>query len=343
MRSYSVLLPAFWSGTTGKAITIAGKDTRILATYLLTCEHANMLGLYRLPLLYIAEETGLKRKEVTAAFENLKAIGFAYYDEGAGFVWVVEMARFQLGLLPGEPVKEGDKRRYAVAKLYKQLPTNPFLGPFYDRYAGVLTLPLRRDFLLEAKPHTNPFNGASMPHARDYDPVPDPDPVRKGETGETKLPPEKVPTVGDVTPEQLQSRWNAIPGVKACKVLGPTIRDRVRSRLTEHPDTAWWDELFKLVQTSDFLCGRTNGKEGPFRASLDWILGPKILDRIFAGNYDSTTSNGHALAKTCAKRIQKDQFLKPCGAPADPRSGMNEPRCFEHLTPASHAQGVVTC
>src|SRR5690242_17526110 len=174
MRCFSTIRSQFWSGTTGKAITIAGKDTRILATYLLTCEHANMLGLYRLPLLYVAEETGLKRKEVTAAFESLKAIGFAYYDEGAEFVWIVEMARFQLGLLPGEPIKEGDKRRHAVAKLYKQLSTNPFLGAFYDRYADILSLPLRRDFLLETKPHTSPIHGASMPHARDYDPVPAP-------------------------------------------------------------------------------------------------------------------------------------------------------------------------
>ena len=159
MRTFSTIRSQFWSGTTGKAITIAGKDTRILATYLLTCEHANMLGLYRLPVLYIAEETGLKRKEILTAFENLKAIGFAHYDEGAEFVWVVEMARYQLGLLPGEPVKEGDKRRHAVAKLYKQLPTNPFLAAFYDRYAEILSLPFRRDFLLETKPPRCPLQG----------------------------------------------------------------------------------------------------------------------------------------------------------------------------------------
>src|SRR5690348_12693492 len=107
MRHYSLILPPFWTGTTGKALRAAGKDIRILATYVLTCEHANMLGLYRLPVLYAAEETGLKRREVISAFKQLKAIGFADYDEATEFVWVVEMARFQLGLLPGETLKEG--------------------------------------------------------------------------------------------------------------------------------------------------------------------------------------------------------------------------------------------
>jgi hypothetical protein len=95
------------------------------------------------------------------------------------------------------------------------------------------------------------------------------------------------------TPEDIRTRWNAIPGVKPCKVMGTTIRDRVRSRLADHPELAWWEELFQRVQTSDFLCGRTNGKEGPFHASLDWVLGPKNLDKILAGNYDSMTRNGH--------------------------------------------------
>ena len=294
MRTFSTIRSQFWSGPTGKAITIAGKDTRILATYLLTCEHANMLGLYRLPQLYVAEETGLKRKEVTAAFENLKAIGFAYYDERAEFVWVVEMARFQLGLLPGEPVKDGDKRRHAVSKMYKQLPTNPFLGAFYDRYSETLILTLRRDFLLETKPLTSPIHGASMPHARDYDPVPDPVPDRKEITRETKTSPSPSTPL---SPEEIQQRWNTIPGVKPCKALGTTIRKSVWARLKDYPDLSWWDGLFQRIQASDFLCGRTKGQQGPFHASLDWVLGPINLDKILAGNFDplSSIANGRSL------------------------------------------------
>jgi hypothetical protein len=44
MRSYATVLPAFWTGATGKAITAAGKGARIVAAYLLTCEQASILG-----------------------------------------------------------------------------------------------------------------------------------------------------------------------------------------------------------------------------------------------------------------------------------------------------------
>ncbi len=342
VRTFSTIRSQFWSGTTGKAITIAGKDTRIVATYLLTCEHANMLGFYRLPLLYIAEESGLKRKEVLAAFENLKAIGFAYYDEGAEFVWVVEMARFQLGLLPGEQLKGGDKRTKGAASLYRQLPVNPFLGPFHDRYVSVLNLPLRRDFISETKPLASPFKGASEPLTRGYDHGPHHVHDRKGDTGETKISPG---TSTELTPELIQERWNTIPGVKPCKALGTTIRERVQTRLREQPDPSWWNTFLQRIQASDFLCGRTNGKEGPFHASLDWILGPKNLDKILAGNYDSIASNGHARALTCTKRIQLtgDRFLRDCGQPASSLSSPNEPRCSDHLTVVHQLQEVAVC
>src|SRR5206468_8450736 len=107
-----------------------------------------------------------------------------------------------------------------------------------------------------------------------------------------------------LTPESIHNCWNAIPGVKPCKKLGKTIGDRIQARLKEYPSPDWWTELLQQVRASDFLFGRTNGKEGPFHASLDWILGPKVLDKLLAGNYDSIPSNGHSAAQTCAKRVQ---------------------------------------
>ncbi|MEO6111609.1 MAG: hypothetical protein ABIQ24_07245 [Nitrospiraceae bacterium] len=334
MRSYALLLPAFWTGPTGQAITAAGKDARIVATYLLTCEHANMLGLYRLPLLYAAEETGLKRREVLAALAQLKSMEFAVYDPETEFVWVCEMARFQLGLLPHEPLKEGDHRAQGSARLYKQLSSNPFLLPFYARYAQILRLPLQRDFLTEKKPLGSPFGGASEPLIRGYDPDHDPDLLRKGEVGETK-------TVSllreELTAEKIRERWNTIPGVKPCKKLGKTIGDRIQARLKEYPSQDWWAEFIQQVQASDFLCGRTNGPKGPFRASLTWVLSPTNLDKLLAGDYDPIISKGHRPVHTCTKRVQglNERFLRSCGQPANPESRPTEPRCSQHLSEAT--------
>src|SRR5690349_5061475 len=75
----------------------------------------------------------------------------------------------------------------------------------------------------------------------------------------------------------------------------------------------------------------------------DWVLGPKTLDKVLAGNYDSITSNGHAKSLTCTKRLSNRQLLKPCGAPADPQCRPAEPRCSAHLTLALQLQEVTVC
>ncbi|MBS0164744.1 MAG: hypothetical protein JSR29_01550 [Nitrospira sp.] len=53
--------------------------------------------------------------------------------------------------------------------------------------------------------------------------------------------------------------------------------------------------------------------------------------------------NGHASPQSCTKRVQKGEFLKPCGAPVDPRSRPAEPRCTEHLSPVRPLQEAAPC
>lgn len=141
----------------------------------------------------------------------------------------------------------------------------------------------------------------------------------------------------ELTPGKIQERWNAIPGVKPCKEIGKTIRERVQARIMEHSKPEWWDNFFKQVRASDFLCGRTNGTQGPFHVPLTWILAPKNLDKLLAGDYDPVASNGHGPALACTKRLQPpgDKFLRDCGQPASPQSRSNEPRCSRHLSEAS--------
>ena len=77
--------------------------------------------------------------------------------------------------------------------------------------------------------------------------------------------------------------WNMTPRlVPAKSVTGPILK-RVKLRLAEHPEVEWWDALFTRVSASDFLTGRKTD----FAATLDWVLGPKNLAKIEAGNYDN--------------------------------------------------------
>lgn len=49
-----------------------------------------------------------------------------------------------------------------------------------------------------------------------------------------------------------------------------------------------FEEFFKRVEKSDFLCGRTSG---PFKATFEWILKPENMLKICSGNYDSNFSS----------------------------------------------------
>lgn len=59
MRDYAKVSPRFWLGETGRELRKAGAEAQVVAFYLMTSPHANMLGLYYLPVLYLAHETGL--------------------------------------------------------------------------------------------------------------------------------------------------------------------------------------------------------------------------------------------------------------------------------------------
>jgi hypothetical protein len=90
----------------------------------------------------------------------------------------------------------------------------------------------------------------------------------------------------EMTLERVVEVWNVLPGVASAKSVTGPIRARVNTRLKEHPDLAWWRTLFDRVKASDFLCGRKTD----FSVTLDWILGPKNLAKLWNGNYDNRSN-----------------------------------------------------
>lgn len=129
MRDYSILTPTFWIGQTGKALR-GHTEAQIVAIYLLSSPHANMLGLYYLPLIYIAHETGLTTEGASKGLQRLSEEGYAHYDEISEYVWVVEMARYQIG----GSLDIKDNRVKGIQREYDSLPSNCFLGQFFDKY-----------------------------------------------------------------------------------------------------------------------------------------------------------------------------------------------------------------
>ncbi|MFW2042274.1 hypothetical protein ACG94V_12805 [Acinetobacter sp. ULE_I001] len=140
MRDYAKISPNFWAGKTGKELRNC-PESLIVSMYLITCPHANMLGLFYVPLLYIAHETGLGIEGASKGLQWAEDAGFCAYDHDTEIVWVYEMARYQIA----DQLKPTDKRSIGVQNEYNSLPSNPYLASFYDRYSQSFCMTQKRD------------------------------------------------------------------------------------------------------------------------------------------------------------------------------------------------------
>jgi len=162
MRSYAKFPPTFWTSDVGKRIKALGAEAQVLAVYLLTSPHANMLGVYYLALPSVCHETGLPPDVVPDLFRQLEKAEFCTYDHPSEVVWVHDLARNELG----EALKPNDHQVRGVQRTYDNLPNCPFLRAFFDRYGAALHLQTPRG-----------LEGASKGLGRGDGPVPDPAPV----------------------------------------------------------------------------------------------------------------------------------------------------------------------
>src|SRR5438445_9336065 len=132
MRGYAKISPQFWIGSTGRKLRKSGPEATLVALYLLSNPHANMLGLYYLPKIYIAHETGLGMEGASKGLQRAIEAGLCQYDEASEMVFIPAMARFQIA----EQLEAKDNRCRWVQRAYDTLPENPFLASFYEKYAA---------------------------------------------------------------------------------------------------------------------------------------------------------------------------------------------------------------
>lgn len=127
----------FWTGQTGRRLRTHPAEVREVAVYLLTAPGKSLYGLYYKTLTSMREETGRAEKSIRHALAVLDDETFACYDDVNEYVWVVEMAAYQLGPLP---LHAGDFRVTNANRWYHRCPPNIFLGAFFDRYGDDLRL-----------------------------------------------------------------------------------------------------------------------------------------------------------------------------------------------------------
>jgi len=130
MREFTKISGQFWIGHTGREIKRLGPECQITALYLLSGPSANAIGLYYLPLPTMAHETGLTPEKSRKALQQLVDLKFCTFDEISETVFVVNMARFQIG----SRLKREDKRIIWIRRELEKMHSSPFFNRFLEIY-----------------------------------------------------------------------------------------------------------------------------------------------------------------------------------------------------------------
>jgi len=111
MRDYGTVSPRFWRAGTGKRLR-GDADAQVLALYLMTSPHSNMIGVYYCSVRAMSDETGIPFEGASKALRRLVDEGFCVVDEETDEVFVVQMAAHQIA----ERLEPKDNRCKSVAR-----------------------------------------------------------------------------------------------------------------------------------------------------------------------------------------------------------------------------------
>ncbi len=216
MRDYGKISPQFWTGKTGKAIKSGGPESVVVAMYLMSSPHSNMIGMYYLPMMYLAHETGLGIEGASKGLQRACEAGFCSYDEASEVVWVHEMARYQIA----DELSEKDNQVKGIQREYDSAPENPFKSDFYDRYSAAFKMKKRGEIASPLQAPSKPLRSQEQEQEQEQE-------SRHKQQRGSRLP-------ADWTPDDV--------GIQFCKTERPDLdpaktADRFRDYWISQPGT----------------------------------------------------------------------------------------------------------
>lgn len=107
---------------------------------------------------------------------------------------------------------------------------------------------------------------------------------KKKNTKKEKVPPCPYKKIRDLWVHALPS----LPEPLDVELWTPARKAKMRERwLDQLPSLEHWERTFEYIQQSKFLMGKaqSNGRK-PFQCSIDWIIKPDNLMKLYEGKYD---------------------------------------------------------
>lgn len=123
---------------------------KLLFSYLFTNSHSHIAGIYYLPIMYIAKETGLKEKDITEWLNLFSRDKLAFYDFDREVILVLNMFKHQA---------RGAKNIQSAANHLSTLHETPLIVLFLEHYKR-FSIPYRYpiDTLSDVENNTNPLS-----------------------------------------------------------------------------------------------------------------------------------------------------------------------------------------
>jgi len=279
---YYHVSPRFWQDPKVRAWP---EDMRMLALYLKSSPHRNMVGLFYCPLAYIASDLQWDMARLDAAFTGLLQEGYIAHDPDAQLVLIVDA-------LADDPPDNPNQRKHAVG-LVQELPTTPLVETLIqtaDEVCPELADDLRTALGTPSKPLPKSSGTAAEPsdNPSETDSNTDPD-------SRFRIPDSQVPSSasgdagreGHLSPAEVVQLWNTICGdvMPKVRMLTDERRRKVKARQSKPGrDLAWWTSYFRRIRASPFCCG--DGPQG-WVADFDFaVRSEAVVAKVLEGKYD---------------------------------------------------------
>jgi hypothetical protein len=226
VRDYSKVGPQFWIGKTGKALRAKGTEAMLVAAYLMTAPNSNMLGLYYLPIVTIAHETGLGMEGASKGLQWAIDAGFCDYDHDAEVVWVYEMAAYQIAA----QLKPEDKRCIGVQTEFDNQPESKHLCGFYEKYRSVFHLKSAPEFGASTEAPSKPLRSQEQEQEQEQEQDKDKDktPPRKRAAPAAPAFDPKPDLKAHGVSDQTMADWLALRTKKRAPVTATVLAQLVR-------------------------------------------------------------------------------------------------------------------
>lgn len=171
MRDYGRVYSSFWQSPETRALS---EDGRTLALYLLTSPHANLIGCFRLPDAYAADDLQWASGRVSEGFRELAEKGFLTRDDGTKWVFIRKYLKWN-GFENGNVAK-------AAAKAFDKAPNGlvkSLLALALLEFGEHLSAEFRSLCESEAAKDWNPSRTLPKPFANpEPEPEPEPEPFQ---------------------------------------------------------------------------------------------------------------------------------------------------------------------